>query len=243
MKNPDGSKSWVIDEKSAAVVRRIGKMYDEGVGSDQIAIALENDKILTPLNYLKSKGVNRPGKSDVENPYHWNSSTIVKILNTQEYCGDVINFKTYSKSYKNKKRYKNDEENIVVFKDVHPAIWDRALFERIQSKRKKIRRKTTTKGERNMFSGLVVCADCGSNLGYHFNQGNPKITYFNCMGYNRGSRKICNSTHYIRTDFLEQVVLGEIRRMTKFATQYENEFAKIVMGNSIKSAERQRQAK
>ncbi len=124
-----------------------------------------------------------------------------------------------------------------MFKDVNPPIWDRALFERIQSKRKKIRRKTTNKGERNMFSGLVVCADCGSNLGYHFNQGNPEITYFNCTGYNRGSRKICNSTHYIRTDFLEQVVLGEIRRMTKFAMQYENEFAKIVMGNSIKAAE------
>ncbi len=243
MKNPKDKKQWLLDDEPAAVVRRIGKMYDEGIGSDQIAIALENDKILTPLNYLRSKGINRPGKCDVENPYHWNASTIIKILNTQEYCGDIINFKTYSKSYKNKKRYKNDEENIVVFKDVNPPIWDRALFERIQSKRKKIRRKTTNKGERNMFSGLVVCADCGSNLGYHFNQGNPEITYFNCTGYNRGSRKICNSTHYIRTDFLEQVVLGEIRRMTKFATQYENEFAKIVMGNSIKAAEQERQAK
>ncbi len=243
MKNPEDKRQWLLDDEPAAVVRRIGKMYDEGIGSDQIAIALENDKILTPLNYLRSKGINRPGKCDVENPYHWNASTIIKILNTQEYCGDIINFKTYSKSYKNKKRYKNDEENIVVFKDVNPPIWDRALFERIQPKRKKIRRKTTSKGERNMFSGLVVCADCGSNLGYHFNQGNPEITYFNCTGYNRGSRKICNSTHYIRTDFLEQVVLGEIRRMTKFAMQYENEFAKIVMGNSIKAAEQERQAK
>ncbi|MCI5605334.1 MAG: zinc ribbon domain-containing protein [Clostridia bacterium] len=88
-----------------------------------------------------------------------------------------------------------------------------------------------------MFSGLLVCADCGSNLWYHFNQANPNIQYFNCSGYNKGNRKICNSTHYIRVDFLEKVVLGEIRRLTKLATQYESEFAKIVMGYSIKKAQ------
>lgn len=94
-----------------------------------------------------------------------------------------------------------------------------------------------------MFSGLLVCADCGSKLGYHFNQANPNIQYFNCSGYNKGNRKICNSTHYIRVDFLEKVVLGEIRRLTKLATQYESEFAKIVMGHSIKKAQQERQLK
>lgn len=63
------------------------------------------------------------------------------------------------------------------------------------------------------------------------------------MGYNRGSRKICTSTHYIRLDFLEKIVLGEIRRLTKLATQYEDEFAKIVMGHSIKTAEQERNLK
>lgn len=96
---------------------------------------------------------------------------------------------------------------------------------------------------KNMFAGLLVCADCGSNLWYHFNQANPGIEYFNCSGYNKGKRKICNSTHYIRVDFLEKVVLGEIRRLTKLATQYESEFAKIVMGHSIKAAEQERQFK
>ena len=90
-----------------------------------------------------------------------------------------------------------------------------------------------------MFSGLLVCADCGSNLWYHFNQANPDIQYFNCSGYNKGNRRICNSTHYIRVDFLEKVVLGEIRRLTKLATQYENEFAKIVMGHSMRAAEQE----
>lgn len=242
-KDPDGSKFWVVDEEAAAVVRRIFNMTLNGYGSEQIAEILEKEKILTPSNYWISKGIRRGGKKRPDNPYGWNSSTICNILNMQEYCGDVLNFKTYSRSYKNKKRIDNDRENWAVFKDVHTPIIERAVWEKIQERRGKTRRRKTASGEKNMFSGLLVCADCGSNLGFHFNQKNHDITYFNCMGYNRGSRKICNSTHYIRTDFLEKVVLGEIRRLTKFATTYEDEFAKIVMGNSIKAAEQERKAK
>ena len=82
-----------------------------------------------------------------------------------------------------------------------------------------------------MFSGLLVCADCGHNLHFHFNQGNPDIKYFNCSNY-KGNRGSCTSTHYVRVDFLEQVVLGEIRRLTKFASQFEDKFVKAVIGHS-----------
>ena len=136
------------------------------------------------------------------------------------------------------------KRNWAIFKDIHEPIIDRTVWEKIQERRsRRTRKKPVTGEDKNMFSGLLVCADCGSKLGYHFNQANHDITYFNCMGYNRGSRKICTSTHYIRTDFLEQVVLGEIKRLMKFATLYENEFAKIVMGNSIKTAEQERRSK
>lgn len=242
MKNPDGSKSWVIDE-AADIVKKIFDMTLDGFGSEQIASQLEKDKIFTPANYWHAKGIGRPSRPNLNKPYSWNSSTVIKILTTQEYCGDVINFKTYSKSYKNKKRIENDKENWVIFKDVHPAIIERSVFEKIQEKRGKARKRKKADGEKNMFSGLLVCADCGSNLWYHFNQANPDITYFNCSGYNKGGRKFCPSTHYIRTDFLEKVVLGEIRRLTKFATAYEDELAKIVMGNSIKAAEEKRKAR
>jgi site-specific DNA recombinase len=158
----------------------------------------------------------------------------------QEYCGDVLNFKTYSKSYKNKKRIDNDRDNWVIFKDVHDPIVDRATWEKVQQKRGKIRKRKTNEGETNMFSGLLVCADCGHNLHFHFNQGNPDIKYFNCSNY-KGNRGTCTSTHYIRVDFLEQVVLGEIRRLTKFASKYEDEFVKAVMGHSQQAVELERQ--
>ena len=225
IKDPDNPKRWIVDDEAAQVVRRIFSMTLEGYETEQIATQLERDEILTPRAYWLKKGIKRPGKGKQQPATKWNSSTVTKILSLQEYCGDILNFKTYSKSYKNKKRLENDRENWVIFKNIHEPIIERSVFEQVQQKRGKIRKRRTNEGEHNMFSGLLVCADCGSNLHFHFNQGNPEIKYFNCSNY-KGNRGSCTSTHYIRVDFLEQVVLGEIRRLTKFASFYEDEFLK-----------------
>ncbi len=242
MKDPDNPKRWIVDDEAALVVKRIYSMTLDGLGTEQIAAQLERDGILTPRAYWLQKGVKRPGKGKQLPPTRWNSSTITKILSLQEYCGDILNFKTYSKSYKNKKRIDNDRENWVVFKDVHEPIIDRAVWEQVQQKRGTRRRRRTNDGEKNMFSGLLVCADCGNNLHYHFNQGNPEIKYFNCSNY-KGNRGTCTSTHYVRVDFLDQVVLGEIKRLTKFASHYEDDFVKAVMGSSQQSVALDRRLK
>ena len=242
MKDLDNPKRWIVDDEAAQVVKRIYSMTLDGLGTEQIAAQLEKDGILTPRAYWLQKGVKRPGKGKQLPPTRWNSSTVTKILSLQEYCGDILNFKTYSKSYKNKKRIDNDRENWVVFKDVHEPIIDRAVWEQVQQKRGTRRRRRTNDGEKNMFSGLLVCADCGNNLHYHFNQGNPEIKYFNCSNY-KGNRGTCTSTHYVRVDFLEQVVLGEIKRLTKFASHYEDDFVKAVMGSSQQSVALDRKLK
>lgn len=242
IKDPDNPKRWIVDDEAAQVVRQIYSMTLEGYGTEQIATQLERDEILTPRAYWLKKGIKRPGKGKQQPATKWNSSTVTKILSLQEYCGDILNFKTYSKSYKNKKRLENDRENWVIFKDVHEPIIERSVFEQVQQKRGKIRKRRTNEGEHNMFSGLLVCADCGCNLHFHFNQGNPEVKYFNCSNY-KGNRGSCTSTHYVRVDFLEQVVLGEIRRLTKFASLYEDEFLKAVIGHSQQAAETDRKLK
>ena len=242
IENPNDPKHWIVDDEAAQVVRRVYSMTLEGLGTEQIAAQLEKDDVLTPRAYWLTKGIKRPGKGKQQPPTKWNSSTITKILSLQEYCGDILNFKTYSKSYKNKKRIDNDRENWVVFQDVHEAIIERAVYEQVQQKRGKIRKRRTNNGEHNMFSGLLVCADCGSNLHFHFNQGNPEIKYFNCSNY-KGNRGTCTSTHYVRVDFLEEVVLGEIRRLTKFASLYEDEFVKAVIGHSQQAEQTDRKLK
>ena len=242
IKDPNDPKHWIVDDEAAQVVRRVYSMTLEGFGTEQIAAQLEKDDVLTPRAYWLTKGIKRPGKGKQQPPTKWNSSTITKILSLQEYCGDILNFKTYSKSYKNKKRIDNDRENWVVFQDVHEAIIERAVYAQVQQKRGKIRKRRTNNGEHNMFSGLLVCADCGSNLHFHFNQGNPEIKYFNCSNY-KGNRGTCTSTHYVRVDFLEEVVLGEIRRLMKFASLYEDEFVKAVIGHSKQAEQTDRKLK
>ena len=236
IKDPENHNRWIVDIEAALVVKKIYSMAMDGMGVEEIAVALTLEKIFTPVEYAISKGIRKAGgrgQQKTVDPYRWNKSTVRKILSLQEYCGDVINFKTYSISFKNKKRHANNPEDILVFKDVHEPIIDRETFEKIQLKFGKTRKRKTQDGEKNMFSGLLVCPECGSNLNYHFNQKNPTIKYFSCAGHNQGKRKICSSTHYIRVDFLEQVVLGEIRRLTKFACRYEEEFTKAV-GNYSK---------
>ena len=139
IKDPSNPKHWIVDGEAAQVVRRVYSMTLEGFGTEQIAAQLEKDGVLTPRAYWLTKGIKRPGKGKQQPPTKWNSSTITKILSLQEYCGDILNFKTYSKSYKNKKRISNDRENWVVFQDVHEAIIERAVYEQVQQKRGKIR--------------------------------------------------------------------------------------------------------
>ncbi|MFT8890096.1 MAG: recombinase family protein, partial [Ethanoligenens sp.] len=242
-KDPDNAKRRIIDEEAAVVVRRIYQMALDGYGLSETTAALARDGILNPMSYWQSKGINRGGTKSSVLPTQWGHTTIRKILTMQEYCGDVINFKTYSKSYKMKKRIANDEENHVVFSNANEAVINRETWEKVQSLRRGTRRKKPmVSDERSIFSGLLKCPECGGNLNYHFNQGNHDIKFFSCCNHNTGYRK-CTSTHYIRLDFLEQVVLQEIRRLTRFASRYEKEFAQAVMGHSQQALVQEQQMK
>ena len=240
IQNPDDPRFWVVDPEAADVVRRIYRMALEGYGLAETAAALGADGIVNPTYYWRSKGTSRGGSKSTLEPTKWGHTTIKKILTTQEYCGDVINFKSYSKSYKMKKRIENPEENRAIFLNVHEAIIDRPTWEKVQALKAGTRRKRpTVTQEPSVFSGVMKCPECGGNLNFHFNQNNHDIKFFSCQNHNSGLRK-CSSTHYIRLDFLEQVVLYEVHRLACFANEYEKDFIKAMVGRSAKVAENER---
>ena len=237
IKNPDDPRFWVVEPEAAEVVRRIYRMALEGYGLAEIAARLAADGVVNPTYYWRSRGTSRGGSKSTVEPTKWGHTTVKKILTLQEYCGDVINFKSYSKSYKMKKRIENPEENRAIFLNVHEAIIDRQTWEKVQALQKGTRRKKpTVTQEPNVFSGLLKCPECGGNLNFHFNQNNHDIKFFSCQNHNSGYRK-CSKTHYIRLDFLEQVVLYEVKRLACFASEYENDFIKAMIGRSAKVAE------
>ena len=237
IKNPDDPRFWIVEPEAAEVVRRIYCMALEGYGLAEIAARLAADGVVNPTYYWRSRGTSRGGSKSTVEPTKWGHTTIKKILTLQEYCGDVINFKSYSKSYKMKKRIENPEENRAIFLNVHEAIIDRQTWEKVQALQKGTRRKKpTVTQEPSVFSGLLKCPECGGNLNFHFNQNNHDIKFFSCQNHNSGYRK-CSKTHYIRLDFLEQVVLYEVKRLACFASEYENDFIKAMIGRSAKVAE------
>jgi len=146
-----------------------------------------------------------------------------------------VNFKTYSKSFKDKRRFESPDENQVIFENVHESIIDRQTWETVQRIREGTKRRQPKIVEKNMFAGLLYCADCGRKLHFNVNHPHTELQYFNCSNY-RGNRGTCNETHYIRADALEQVVLLEIRRMTAFLQDKEEDFVNLLMDKSLKEA-------
>ena len=229
-KSPENKKKWIIDPEAAEIVKSIFKMCLDGKGNETIARILQEQKVLVPMAYWQSKGLPRGGKKTQPNPYRWCKTTVQKILSQQEYCGDVINFKTYSKSFKNKRRYDNDPENWMIFKDVHEPIITREDFERVRARIAKTKRRAPKphNGQKSIFADLLFCGDCHTKLRYHTNTINKDIHYFVCANNKVDYRGSCPGRHYVRADAIEQVVMLELRRMAEYLSDDEDAFAELL---------------
>ena len=240
MKSSENKKKWIIDPEAATVVKSIFKMCLDGKGNETIARELQENEVLIPMAYWRSKGLNRGGKKTQTNPYKWCKTTVQKILSQQEYCGDIINFKTYSKSFKNKRRIENSKENWAVFKDVNEPIIDRETFETVQKFISKTKRRAPKKenGERSIFSGLIYCGDCHSKMRYHTSTSNKEIHYFTCSDNKVDYRGKCPGRHYVRADALEEVVKLELRRLVEMLEIDESYFAQLLLRKNDEEREK-----
>lgn len=229
-KSPENKKKWIIDLEAAEIVKSIFKMCLDGKGNETIARILQEQKVLVPMAYWQSKGLPRGGKKTQPNPYRWCKTTVQKILSQQEYCGDVINFKTYSKSFKNKRRYDNDPENWMIFKDVHEPVIAREDFEKVQARIAKTKRRAPKphNGQKSIFADLLFCGDCHTKLRYHTNTINKDIHYFVCANNKVDYRGSCPGRHYVRADAIDQVVMLELRRMAEYLSDDEDAFAELL---------------
>ena len=117
----------------------------------------------------------------------------------------------------------------MIFKDVHEPIIDRETFEQVQKFIGKTRRRNPKpeNWERNMFCDLLYCADCGKKLWFNIKHDKEDIPFFMCGNYH-GNRGTCSSTHYLRADAIEQVVMLELRRLSKCLCDDEESFATLL---------------
>ena len=224
-KAPEDKNRWIVDEPAAVIVRRIFQMCVSGLGPTQIAKKLKAEQVPTPTEYWRSIGKKcGPG---TERPYNWCSHTVAEILDRQEYIGDTVNFRSFSQSFKQKKRLDKPQEEWKIFPDAHPAIVDRETFALVQNLRQHRRRPTRT-GVVSMFSGLLYCADCGSKLGYSAtNNYKREQAFFFCSAY-RGNSDVC-SAHFIREKVVGELVLEGLQRLLWYIQVYEKRFAQEQM--------------
>ena len=225
LKDPESKNGWIIDEAAAKTVRQIFAWCVDGLGPTQIAKRLKTAKVPTPTEHWSNIGRNCSKPPAI--PYNWCSATVADILSKQEYCGDTVNFRSTTKSFKNKKKIERPLEEWQIFKDTHPAIIDRETFALVQELRKH-RHRPAKSGIVSPFSGLLYCADCGEKLYYSVtNNYKREQAYFFCSSYRKNS-DVC-SAHYIREKVVEQIVLESMQRILLNVQVFEKEFARKQM--------------
>ena len=239
LKDPENKNGWIVDEEAAKTVRQIFAWCVDGLGPTQIAKRLKAAKVPTPTEHWGNIG--RNCSKPPARPYNWCSATVADILSKQEYCGDTINFRSTTKSFKNKKKIDRPPEEWQIFKNTHPAIIDREVFALVQELRKH-RRRPTKSGIVSPFSGLLYCADCGEKLYYSVtNNYKREQAYFFCSSYRKNS-EVC-SAHYIREKVVEQIVLESMQRILLNVQALEKEFARKQMDCYTEDKKKQLAAK
>jgi len=227
----------IINPETAPVVKRIFELYAGGTGIRKICAILESEQIMSPSVYAFKRTGNRSGHPDLSNPYRWTQTTVRGMLSNQEYCGDTVNFKTYSKSNKLKKRLKNDAENIMVFENTHEAIISRGLFDAVQ-KHFEGRKRPDQQGEMDKYAGYLFCGECGQKLYLHRCKSlAPEKNFFQCGGYQTKGGTHCTA-HYIREQVLDEIVLGRVQKMTAFAREKPEEFYAMATANGEAEAKK-----
>lgn len=233
IKDPENKDYWIVDKEAAEVVKLIFRLFMEGKNRNQIAVYLKEKEILTPTFYMKqqNRGTAKSKPLNEENRYNWNKATITRILKRQEYCGDVVNFKT-EKHYRDKRNHYVDKSKWQITENVHEPIIDRTTFENVERMLKNAPvKRPNGDGEIHALSGLMYCKDCGTKMHIrtiHKNKKVQHVTY--CSEYAKGKAKHpkCNSPHRIDVDEVMENIAEVLRKIAQYSLENKAEFEKLV---------------
>lgn len=225
-KDENDKTKWVIDEPSAEVVKEIFNLFVQGHGTCEIAKILRERKILTPSEYNASINTN----SNTEYQYKWCGTTVARIIDRQEYIGDTVNFKSTTRSYKDKTRVYLPKEDRKIFKNTHEPIIDEYTWN-IAKQLRNNRKNPTRSGKKSVFSGLLFCNDCGKKMYFQSPVIDLKAKdHYRCSSYKHDT-SACTS-HYITDEVLQVIVLENIQRVISYVKSYEYLFIQEQLAKS-----------
>ena len=253
-KDPEDKHKWIVDEEAAEVVRYIYRLCVEGNGSLMIAHRLRDEHIETPGYYHAKHNVGKyKNRLDTLHPYDWSSNMVKDILTKPDYLGYTVNFRTSSKSYKEKKNIQNPPEKWAVFEGTQEPLVDLETWQLCQRLVETPRRFDTI-GESNPLTGLVFCADCGAKMYNHRARAfvskdgkkNPAMDSYDCSTYKlsiRRAEQVCG-THYINTKSLRELILFTIRTVSQYAIANKDDFvARVREASALRQDNAAKEAK
>lgn len=216
VKGTDEKKLPVIDEPAASNVRRMFEMRASGISPNKIAQTFNDEHIPIPSDYKEEKF----GIPNTRRSHHlWSCATVKQILNNPIYLGHLVQMRTTTVSYKNKKKINRDPEDMIITYNTHEAIVSQELWDKCREMEASVSQgKKTNTGYVHPLSGLVYCADCGNKMYMKYNntrhsRKGPRIYYrenYSCGAYEKFGSRACSS-HYIQIKILNQIVLQDIR--------------------------------
>ena len=226
-KDENDKTKWLVDETSAEIVKEIFNLFIQGHGTFEIARILRERKILTPSEYNASISTNL---NNQEYQYKWCGTTVAGILDRQEYIGDTVNFKSTTRSYKDKTRIKLPKEDRKIFKNTHEPIIDEYTWN-IAKQLRNNRQKRAKSGKKSIFSGLLFCNDCGKKMYFQSPVVDLKAKdHYRCSSYKHDTTSC--SSHYISDEVLQIIVLENIQKVISYMKDYEDLFIKEQLAKS-----------
>jgi DNA invertase Pin-like site-specific DNA recombinase len=207
-KDPADHNHLIIDPVAAPVVRRIFQMAAQGVGQIRIAKALNQENIPCPSEYKRLLGTKYTNSKRLDSTCYWTYATVHRMLQNPVYLGTMVAGRTVRPGMHGK-AVANDKENWIVVEHTHEAIVSPTLWDTVQAQITQNSRPIDWEGHVSLFAGLLACGDCGRAMCKTTWKG--QITY-SCGSYHRYGSSVCSS-HYLRQDTLEAIVLEDINRV------------------------------
>ncbi len=217
-KSPLDKHVLEIDPYAANIMRRIFSEFAAGDSARKIADRLNAEGVDSPRFYFSQfPGGQHPRATDKN---HWGSASIMQMLRNQVYIGNMVQGKRRVASFKTKKFVAISPDRWIVVEGTHEPLIDIDTWDRVQHRLdNKMHRGRQMSKDKDvaLFSGILKCADCGSNLSH-----SAKVTNNNTIGYYRCSRYLNNgktacSTHCIKESALKAFVLNDIRYHARLA--------------------------
>ena len=219
-KDPTDHHKLVIDEYAADVIRDIFRWKLEGISAEDIADKLSAAGIPTPLDYKRNQGMryNTPFRTKTESV--WSAKMVLRILQNQVYIGTLEQGRVTTPSYKVKRVVNKPREEWAITEEHHEAIIPRSDFEIIQGVLALDTRTSVSGQAVELFSGLVVCGECGASMVRKtVPSGKKKYVYYVCSAHK--NEKKCFS-HTLRDCALEEIVLEAVQQHIRDVIDLDN---------------------